>query len=263
MLNRLRHSTKPLWLIAAVRCLLPLREAVTVVTVNWNSLTMLRANVAAVRRYSPPGTRMIVVDNGSDDASRAWIDEQQDVRGVFLDSNYGHGPGLDHGFLRARTRSVVALDVDAMPISQAWLPMLLDALHGGATVAGVQGGVHRDLARTDLPEEWRDRPDFVHPCCLAMRLRRFVYRRHTFRKTRIDGRLADPAERIADREERLYFLEPTSVRGPGSLGQVHGGIVYHNAYGTRHRKEAMDLIDGVSAEDAAAAWDEAVARYLA
>jgi glycosyltransferase involved in cell wall biosynthesis len=180
---------------------------------------------------------------------------------VFLDRNEGHGRALDHGFLRARTRNVVALDVDAMPISPDWLPVLLSALDQGATVAGIKGAAHLNLI-LEVQEGWVC-PDFVHPSCLAMRLRRFVYRRHTFRKAPIDGRLADPGELIGVRErEGLWFLQPTSVRGPGTLGQVHGEIVYHNGYGTRHRKHGTELVDGIPADEPPKAWGEAVARYL-
>lgn len=237
----------------------------TVIIVNWNSLDMLHHSVSAVRRFSVPGTRIIVVDNGSSDGSVEWLTDQNDIRRVLLDKNWGHAPGLEIGVLSARTRTIVALDVDAFPISPDWLDVLLTPLSRGARVAGVAGGSDHRAAFTieERGDTWSDRPSFVHPCCLAIHLRRFVYRGHTFQRVQLDDRLADPAEAIAWRElGRLHLLDLTSVRGPGTIGQVHGGIVYHNAYGTRHRKEGRELIDGVAHDDALAAWDEAVDRYL-
>ena len=103
----------------------------------------------------------------------------------------GHGAALDLGWLRARTSVVVALDVDAFPISDQWLSRLTTPLDEGATVVGAHGGEVLDRLSRDVPPEWRGR-DFVHPCCLAMRLRDFVARDHSFRADRSSGR--DPGE---------------------------------------------------------------------
>lgn len=259
MLTRLRRSIRPRWWLAAARCLLPLRNGVTVVTVNWNSLPLLRVTLAAVARHAP-GARVIIVDNGSTDGSLDWLRSQR-VKTISLPTNVGHGPALDIGFLAARTRHVIALDVDAFPISPDWLSTLLDPLRAGAKVCGVEGGVFREHGLVEHPEAWRVRPAFVHPCCAAMRLRRFVYRRHSWRKHPTPDRAMDPGERISQREAgHLSFFPPTSVRGPGSLGQVHGNVVYHNAYGTRHQREGA-VVDGLTRDESEAAWQEAVARY--
>ena len=61
-----------------IRCLAPLGPGATVVIVNWDSLAYLRTTIAAVRRFSAGGTRIIVVDNGSHEgrwrgcAPRRW-----------------------------------------------------------------------------------------------------------------------------------------------------------------------------------------------
>ena len=124
-----------------VRCLGPLHAGVTIVIVNWNSLSYLRTTLAAVHHFSPPTTRILVVDNGSTDGSVEWLREH-DVRTIALDANWGHEAGLDLGWLRVRTRTVVALDVDAFPISHQWVPQLTEPLASGATVVGERGGEH-------------------------------------------------------------------------------------------------------------------------
>lgn len=258
MLARLRRSIRPRWWLAAIRCLLPLHNGVTVVIVNWNGLHLLRDTLAALRRYAPDA-RVIVVDNGSTDGSVDWL-RTQGVKTIPLDTNMRHGPGLDIGFLAARTRYVIALDSDAFPISPDWLDTLLGPLNT-AHVVGVEGGIARDQALIDRSTAHRTRPAFVHPCCAAMRLRRFVYRRHTWRTHKTDRKM-DVGELLSQREAgHLAFLEPTSLRGPGSLGQVHGRVVYHNAYGTRHQREGA-VVDGLTVDEPHAAWSEAVAAYL-
>ena len=237
------------------------RHGATVVIVSWNSQHFLRVALDAVRAASPPETEIIVVDNHSTDGTRPFLARRPDVKTIRSPVNLGHGTALDLGFLLARTEYVVALDVDAFPVSDDWLPQLLGPLECGSGVSGahVKGG-------------------FVHPCCLAMRSRDFAARRHTF-VPRYGGRIATSADdvdapgwdvgwKISLRESNRYLIERTSVRGPGDIGSVFGNIVYHNFYSVRfdHPKQQVlsdDEIEfGVTSDAAREAWGEAVARFL-
>ena len=229
-----------------------LSDGVTVVTVTWNSSRQLAVLLDLVRRRSPPDVRIIVVDNASRDDTAALLAGRSDVRVVRLPFNIGHELAMDIGFLLARTTVVVALDVDAFPIEDRWLPELLAALEEpGIQVAGAR------LNR-----------EYVHPCCLAIRTARFVERRHSFRShyvPRAAGRDAsgDVGESISAGEpDGVRFFDPTSTRGPGDVGTVFGDIVYHNFYATRFKATQADVLDeGVTGDAAESAWDEAVARY--
>jgi glycosyltransferase involved in cell wall biosynthesis len=223
----------------------------TVVTVNWNSAEQLRTLLRLVRSRSPERTRILVVDNHSRDESRALLSATPDVEAINLPINLGHDLALDIGFLAVRTEFVVALDVDAFPLHGEWLRELLQPLDSSATIAGAR------LNR-----------EYVHPCCLAMRTRTFVERKHSFRnryRPRRDGKDAsgDVGEIMSQRETpRLFFFDPTSQRGPGDVGTVFGGLVYHNFYSTRFNgTDAVVLDDHVRQSDAEAAWNEAVERY--
>jgi len=224
----------------------------TVVTVNWNSWKHASVLIDVVSRRSPEGTRIIVVDNGSEDASRAALRADERVRSVLLPLNLGHELALDIGVLLTETEFVVALDVDAFPLRDDWLERLLAPLDEGANVSGAR------LNR-----------NYVHPCCWAMRTARFVERGHSFRseyQPREEGRDAsgDVGEAISEREApELHFLEVTSRRGPGDVGTVFGDLVYHNFYATRFgatTERTLDEVVGV--DDPALAWEEALRRYL-
>lgn len=216
----------------------------TVLTVNWNTLDFLRVLLAGVERFSPPGTEVLVVDNASTDGSREFL-RQSSIRSLLLPINLGHGPALDLAVARVHTEFFATLDVDAFPVSPDWLQVLRGYLDDGNVVVG--GHMHRG---------------FAHPSMLAMRTRDFRQRRHTFlrsywRSSRgfVHGESWDVAERISMREPgRVALVQPSEVRGPGVIGTVYGGIVYHNWFSAQGPESQR--------VEARAAWSEAEARFL-
>ena len=225
----------------------------TIVIVNWNGCSLLPDVMAAIERYSRDRPEVIVVDNASSDGSQAWLRSQRHrLRPVLLPRNIYHGAGMDLGFLLSRTEHVVALDVDAFPIRDDWLEVLRAPLNEGATVSGACA-----------------LRNYVHPCCLMMRLDRFVTRRHTFqphvgewRPERLGVEEWDTGESISRREgdDHLALLPRTHARGPGHLGSVFGDVVFHN--GASVRLLAGDQVEGIEMSDVRASWSEAVASYV-
>jgi glycosyltransferase involved in cell wall biosynthesis len=223
----------------------------TIVTVNWNSWPFLEVLLDLVARRSAPGTRVIVVDNGSSDGSRRQITARPDARGLLLPANVGHELALDLGVLLCRTEFVVALDIDAFPLHDDWLERLLAPLDEGAQISGAR------LNR-----------EYVHPCCWAMRTRRFVEQAHSFRahyRPREGDRDAsgDVGEEMSAAEApHLRFFEVTNQRGPGDVGTIFGDLVYHNFYSTRFNATAATTLDEVvEAGEPERAWEEALRRY--
>ncbi len=216
----------------------------TVLTVNWNTVDYLRTVVDAIRRFSPEGTEIVVVDNASRDESRAYLRDAP-VRSLKVPINLGHGPAMDLATGLVRTEYFATLDVDAFPVSPDWLDVLRSHLDAGNAVVG--GRLYRN---------------FAHPSMLAMRTATFRERRHTFIRSSwrssedfVHGVSWDVAERISMREApRVALIEPSEVRGPGVIGTVYGGIVYHNgvsAHGTESNR-----VEGRTA------WTEACERFL-
>jgi glycosyltransferase involved in cell wall biosynthesis len=214
----------------------------TVVTVNWNTSEFLGDLNRGVRKFSPQAD-ILVVDNASTDGSRALI-EAAGVRSLLLPVNLGHGPALDLGVALVRTEFFATLDVDAFPVCDGWLDALRAELDRGNVVVG--GHMHRG---------------FAHPSMLAMRTADFRRRKHTFIRshwrggTFVHGESWDVAERISMREPgRVALIDPSEVRGPGVIGTVYGGLVYHNWFSAQgpaeRRQQARD------------AWQEAVVRFL-
>jgi glycosyltransferase involved in cell wall biosynthesis len=217
----------------------------TVLTVNWNTTEYLTTVLAAIERFSPPGTEIVVVDNASRDDPRSAI-ARPGLRCVRLPLNVGHGPAMDVATSLVTTEFFATLDVDAFPVRADWLDELRGALDAGNAVVG--GRLYRD---------------FAHPSMLAMRTRTFRDRDHTFIRSSwissedfVHGESWDVGELISRRERpHVALVEASEVRGPGVIGTVYGGIVYHNGV-SAHGKES-------NRAEGRAAWQEACARFLA
>ncbi len=217
----------------------------TVLTVNWNTLDYLRTMLDAVARFSPPGTEVVVADNASTDGSREFL-KTAGVRWFGLPINLGHGPAMDMATARVRTEYFVTLDVDAFPVTADWLDILRGHLEAGNEVVG--GRLYRS---------------FAHPSMMAMRTRTFRERHHTFIRSAwrtsddfVHGESWDVGELITRREEpKVALIEASEVRGPGVIGTVYGGLVYHNGVSAHGKAE--------NREEGRIAWREATARFLA
>ncbi len=97
----------------------PDTQAATIVIPNWNGRDLLEkylpSVVASIERH--PDSEIIVVDNGSQDGSAAFVRERfPQVRVLALDRNLGFGGGSNAGFRAARHDIVVLLNNDDMRV---------------------------------------------------------------------------------------------------------------------------------------------------
>jgi len=223
-----------------------LRDGVSVVVVNWNTAPVTADVLRAVRALSPATTEVLLVDNGSTDASRDLLGRVPGVRTLFLRSNAGHGAALDIALCRVRTTIAVTLDSDAVPLSRGWLEPAVGPLQRGeATLAGS-----------------RSRRNFVHPIYLAIDVRTFLDRPMSFqvhRAPRSDGSADvwgtnawDTAELLtpAFAPDEVVYVERTPNPADGLPGMTAGGVVYHHGGLTR-------ATSGAVSDEAFANWRHA------
>lgn len=233
-------------------------DGVTIVAVSWNTLPFLKILLEALERYGDGSARTIIVDNASTDGTREFLHRHPGVESVMLSRNMRHGLALDAGVHAARTRYVVTLDIDAFPISQDWISSVIEPLERGCTLAGAFSS------------------GYIHPCFMAFERERFLSRKYTFaasynRRLRIrrpgEPTAWDAGQLITLRDPGPHHkIDLSSVRGPGALGTVFGGLVYHHFYSTRLEgalARAPDVVrSGVTPELSRKTWDEAVKEHL-
>jgi GT2 family glycosyltransferase len=104
------------------------RPRASVIIPTWNGLTLLRSCLNALRQQTYTEAEVIVVDNGSTDATVAALrSEYPEVRVVALPSNGGYTGGCNAGMRVARGEILVMFnnDIEADP---RWLEELVAAL---------------------------------------------------------------------------------------------------------------------------------------
>lgn len=199
------------------------RPGFTIIVVNYQTLDLLRTVLAALRRFSPDDTEIIVVDNASSDCSWQWLRSRpHGIRAVRLPVNVGHGRALDIGLFLARTDVIVTLDSDAFPYSAGWVGVLLEPLRDpDVAAAGCWGP--------------RDR---LHPACAAYRrneLLRLGLSFHNFNLHKDLGQAPVFSVNTWDTGELIFealgrdrvVLLPTQ-RSDRGWGMVMAEVVYHH-----------------------------------
>lgn len=201
-----------------------LDDGITVVIVSWNTREVLADVLRAVQRLSPSDTRILVVDNGSTDGTRALLRGWPGIRTMRLPANAGHGVALDLALCAVRTSVAVTLDSDAIPLHAGWLAPVVEPIRSGrAALAGLRA--HRG---------------FVHPVYLATDTAAFVRRRLSF-QVHIEPEARrgaaewgvnawDTAELLTPRlgRDEVVLIDPTDNPAPGLPGMTVGGVVYHH-----------------------------------
>jgi hypothetical protein len=223
-----------------------LTDGATVLIVNWNTREVLADVLQAVHRFSPPETKVLVVDNGSTDGSANMLQDWTGIETMLLASNGGHGVALDLGLLASTTSVTVTLDSDAIPLRSGWLDVAVRPVREGrAVLAGL-----------------RSSRDFVHPVFSAVNTQEFFRRRLSFQVHRVpdiaddDVRWGDNAWDTAELmtarlgSDNVILIDKTENPTPGLPGMTTGGVVYH--HGGVSRTASGDVTT-----DALASWRDA------
>lgn len=114
------------------------------------SLPVLIGEIRAVAAELDGGYEIVVVDDGSNDGTEAWLQEQvrtsSDLRALRLPGQRGQSTALAQGLAATRGEIVVTLDADLQNVPGD-TPALLKALEDADLACGVRQGRRDSLAK--------------------------------------------------------------------------------------------------------------------
>lgn len=122
-------------------------KKITIIIPNYNGLKFLPLCLEALSRQTSQDFTVLVVDNGSEDGSVKWLQEQG-IPALFLPENMGFSGAVNAGIRAARTPYVILLnnDTEADP---AYVENLLAAIEGSPRIFSVSPRMvqmyHREL----------------------------------------------------------------------------------------------------------------------
>lgn len=106
----------------------PIDGLVSIIVLNWNNLPYLRQCVESVFAHTRPPFELIIVDNGSTDGSRRYLNalahKHRNVKVVLNERNIGAPAGRNCGLAVADGDFLVFLDSDTV-VTEGWLERLL------------------------------------------------------------------------------------------------------------------------------------------
>ena len=122
---------------------------IAVVILNWNGLHHLKRFLPSICQYSDaPGTKVIVVDNGSADDSVEYIRQTlPEVEVITFSENFGFAPGYYKALKQIEAEYFVLLNSD-VEVTPGWLEPLVAAMDAdpgvGACMPRMRDYQHRD-----------------------------------------------------------------------------------------------------------------------
>lgn len=132
--------------------------AVSFVIVNWNGRELLADCLQSIQAQSFTDFEVIVVDNGSTDGSREFLDQRYSaVKTILLDSNHGFAEPNNLAFQQANGEFIATVNND-VTLDSRWLESLVEALRRDPVCFAAQGKIVR-----------ADNQEMIDTCGLGMR----------------------------------------------------------------------------------------------
>jgi O-antigen biosynthesis protein len=111
----------------------------SIIILTWNQLPLTRGCLASLKAYTDPKEyELIIVDNGSTDATRNFlVEECKDARVVLNDRNAGFPGGCNLGYqVASRDTDILLLNNDVL-LTRNWLSKLRGHLYSADSIGAV------------------------------------------------------------------------------------------------------------------------------
>ena len=130
------------------------RELTSIIIPCWGQLEFTRQCLAALKEHTRPAWELIVIDNGSNDGTAAYLAGVRDMASVPVTvvtnlTNLGFPAAINQGLRLARGEYLVLLNNDVV-VTDGWLDQLIALANAKRpTVANGQWSVVADRKPTD------------------------------------------------------------------------------------------------------------------
>lgn len=109
----------------------------SIVILTFNQLEYTKQCIESIRKFTKIGSyEMIIVDNGSKDATREWLNRQEDIIAILNEENLGFPKGCNQGIEAASGDNILLLNNDVV-VTENWLENMLAALYSDETIGAV------------------------------------------------------------------------------------------------------------------------------
>ncbi|MBD2871527.1 glycosyltransferase family 2 protein [Paenibacillus arenilitoris] len=117
----------------------------SIIIPTYNQFRYLKDCIESIRRHTPQSYELIIIDNGSTDATPAYLKSQAGrLRYKLFQENLGFAGGVNQGLMMAKGTSIVILNNDTI-VTTNWLSNLLMCLKSDPTI-GLVGPVTNNLS---------------------------------------------------------------------------------------------------------------------
>jgi GT2 family glycosyltransferase len=134
----------------------PTQPQVTVVVPTWNTRQWLAGCLNGLRAQRFQDFQVVMVDNGSNDGSVAFVEQQYpEVRVLAFGENRGFAPAVNAGIQQTRSKYVALLNADTVP-DPNWLLHLVETMEKSSPEVGSLASKMLQLESPDIIDDAGD-----------------------------------------------------------------------------------------------------------
>lgn len=109
----------------------------SIIILTHDNLNYTQMCINSIMKYTDKGTyEIIVVDNNSGDGTVQWLKEQQYIRTIFNNENYGFPKGCNQGIEISEGENILLLNNDTI-VTKNWLNNMTKCLYSNINIGAV------------------------------------------------------------------------------------------------------------------------------
>ncbi len=137
----------------------PKLEDVSIILAAYNALNYSKACLQTIRKYTPEGYQLILVNNGSTDDTKDFFDRIPGAHVIHNTKNLGFPGGYNQGMRAASTKYLLLINNDCL-VSHNWLDNMLSCALSERDIGIVGPLSNRVPTRQRVDKEFKNMDEF-------------------------------------------------------------------------------------------------------